>query len=187
MQALYHLWGGVARGATRGLQQLSFLVCVRQSEVHDLETGIEVQEQVLGFEIPVYYTEFVDILNAGYKLLEQLTSLFLGEPTLASVLPLLIDNIVKQLAVLDVLHNQKQVLGRLDDLVELDDVGVPYELQDVDLPGHPLDIRDVDDSRLLQDLDGHWLAREAVRRRLHFAEGAFAQGLPKSTRTYPKM
>jgi hypothetical protein len=37
------------------------------------------------------------------------------------------------------------VPARLYDVVQLDDRGVPDQLQDVDLPGHSLHIRHIDD------------------------------------------
>lgn len=44
-----------------------------------------------------------------------------------------LDDVVEELAVAHILHYQEQLLWCLDDLVQLDDVRVPDQLQDVDL------------------------------------------------------
>ena len=38
------------------------------------------------------------------------------------------------------LHNQKESVLGFDDLIQLDDVRVLYNLEDVDLSGYPLDV-----------------------------------------------
>ena len=55
-----------------------------------------------------------------------------------------LNNIVKQLAVLDVLHDEEEMAAGFDDLVQLDDGRVADKLQDVDLPGNSLHIGHVD-------------------------------------------
>lgn len=91
---------------------------------------------------------------------------------------LALDDVVEELAALHVLHDEEELLGGLDDFVELDDVGVADELQDVDLPRDALHVRHVHDLLLLQDLDRHLLARGDVRRRLHLPERPLPQRLP---------
>lgn len=49
------------------------------------------------------------------------------------------------------------MLGSFNDLVQLDDVGVPDQLQDVDLSRHSLHIGDINDLRLLEYFDGNRL------------------------------
>jgi len=46
-----HLWSGVAGTATGGLEGLALFVHVAESEIHDLELAIEVQQQILGLEV----------------------------------------------------------------------------------------------------------------------------------------
>ena len=53
---------------------------------------------------------------------------------------LFLDDIVEQLAATHKLHDKEQLLRRLDNLEELDDVGMPYKLQDVNLSCDALDI-----------------------------------------------
>lgn len=51
------------------------------------------------------------------------------------------------------LHDQVQVLLRLNDLVDLHDVGVMKLLEDLDLPADALHVLLVLDARLLEYLD----------------------------------
>ena len=57
----------------------------------------------------------------------------------------LLDDKVKKLAVLNIFHDQKQVTRCFDDLVELDDTRMPYELKNVNLSRNALHISNVDD------------------------------------------
>lgn len=93
-------------------------------------------------------------------------------------------DIVEQLPLLDVLHDQEQVLGGFDDLhsshsylVQLDDVGVPNQLENVDLTGYSFDICHVNNPLLFEDLDGHFLLGEGVSAHLNLTEGSFADCL----------
>jgi hypothetical protein len=65
------------------------------------------------------------------------------------------NNIVEKLAILAEFHDEKQFTFCLDDFVELDDVGVPYLFQNLDLPADSLDVLFVFDSRLFKDLNGN--------------------------------
>ena len=51
------------------------------------------------------------------------------------------------------------------------------QFQDVDLPGHALDVGHVDDLLLLEDLDGYLLSGGDVDGWFDFPEGAFAESL----------
>ena len=61
-------------------------------------------------------------------------------------------------------------------LIKLNDIRVSNDLEDVDLPGDPLDVRLVLDLVLLEDLDGDLLARYQMRAQAHFAERALSEG-----------
>ena len=89
----------------------------------------------------------------------------------------MLDNVIEQLTARSVLHDQVELARCLNDLVELDDVGVPDELQDVDLSGHPLNIGHICDPLLLQDLDRNLLIRQSMGAKLDLAKRAFAYGL----------
>ena len=62
---------------------------------------------------------------------------------------LMLDDVVEQLAARRILHDQVEFLVCLDDLVQLNYMGMPDELQDVDFARHALDIGYVDDTLLL--------------------------------------
>jgi hypothetical protein len=171
-----HFGGRVAGRPAGGLEQLDLvgaaepLVGVRQPEVHDLYAPVEVDQQVLGLEVAVHHFQRVDVLDPVQDLLEDAAGLGLGQA-------FLLDDVVEQLALGDVLHHEEQLLLGLDDFVELDDVGVPDELEDVHFPRDALDVCDVHDLALLEDLDGHGLLGEGVVGQLDLAEGALAEGL----------
>ena len=57
--------------------------------------------------------------------------------------------VVEELAVLHELHDEEQLLGGLDYLVELDEVRVADEFEDVDLAGDALDVGHLTDFLLL--------------------------------------
>lgn len=82
---------------------------------------------------------------------------------------------VEQLSSPTKLHDQEEVLGGLNDLVELDEVGVPHQLQNVDLPRHPLDIGDICDLFLLQHFDGDFFVGGLVDGQLDLPESALSQ------------
>lgn len=90
---------------------------------------------------------------------------------------LLLGDVVEELATRAVLHDQEEVLGRLDNLVELDEVRVADQFEDVDLAGDTFDVRYVHDLLLLQHLHCHLLARPLVDRQLHLPERPLAQRL----------
>lgn len=78
--------------------------------------------------------ELVQVFNTTNYLLEKPTCFHFLEL-------LLLNDIVKELTTADVLHDQKQLLGCLDDFKKLNNIGVSYHLQDVDLPRYSLHIR----------------------------------------------
>lgn len=90
--------------------------------------------------------QLVKVLNSALDLLEKLTRLGLGQL-------LLVDDVLEELAAAHILHNQEELLRRLDYFKQLDDVGVPDHLQDFDLPAHSLNVCLLDDLALFKDLD----------------------------------
>lgn len=58
------------------------------------------------------------------------------------------------------------------------------QLEYLNLPGDTFDVRFVQDLGLLQDLDGHLLARQDVRRHLHLPKSALSQRLPEHVVSY---
>ena len=104
---------------------------------------------------------------------------------------MVLDNKLKQLATVSVLHNQEQFGGRgnylyrqLKYFVQLDDVGMTNGSEDLNLSGDASAIGLFLYSRLLEDLDGNLnetpsnlLIGEVVHAQLNFPEGALSDGL----------
>ena len=78
----------------------------------------------------------------------------------------------------DVLHDEKELLGRFDDLIQLDDVRVPNQLQNVNLSADALNICHIKNLVLFQDLDCYHFSCGFVRRQFDLAESALPQSLP---------
>ena len=77
-----------------------------------------VKQQILRLQIPMTNMQFMQILQPTNQLLKQLTSLLLFNPPI-------IYNILKQLSILTIFHHKEQVLGSLNNLIELDDIRMP--------------------------------------------------------------
>jgi len=90
----------------------------------------------------------VQVLNAADNLLEKLAGFFFFQF-------LLLHDVVEKLASADVLHNQKELLWRLNDFKELDDVGVPYQFENVDFTGDSEDVSILGDLPFFKDLHCH--------------------------------
>lgn len=90
----------------------------------------------------------MEVLDSTDDLLEELAGLLLLQF-------LLLDDVVEEFAPTDELHDQEQLLGRLDDFEELDDVGVPDQLQNVNLSSDSLHVSLPRNLALLQDFDCH--------------------------------
>ena len=96
----------------------------------------------------MHNSKLVEILNATDDLLEELASLGLLQF-------LLLDDVVEKLTSADKLHDQEELFRGLDDFKELDDIGVPDKLQNIDFSGDALDISIAGDLTLLQYFDGY--------------------------------
>lgn len=122
--------------------------------------------------------QFMHVLDAVDDLLKDLARRWFAKSTSPSVVLFIFDDMVEEFAVGSVLHDQQQVLGRFDQLVQLDDVGMAHQFQNVDLAGDALDVGSVDYARLVEDFNGYGFVCRDVNSCLHFAEGALAQRLP---------
>jgi hypothetical protein len=76
-----------------------------------------------------------------------------------------------------VFHNEKQLSVRLYNLVELYHVGMAHNLQNLNLPGHPLYVCLVQYFVLLEDLDGNLFPCEGVGAESDLPKGPLTQGL----------
>ena len=129
------------------------LVCIGEAEVDQLESAVEINQQILGFEVAVDNPQLVQILHSCDELPKELTGLMLLQPFLFYYQ-------FEELPLRDVLHHQEELLGSLDDLVQLDHVGMPNLLKDVDFPGHSLHVSHVGNATFLQHLYSHPLASD---------------------------
>ena len=112
--------------------------------------------------------ELMQVLDASDELPEELAGLMLLQP-------FLFHYHLEELPLGHVFHDQEKLLWSLDDLVELDDVGMPDLLQDVDFASDSLDIGHVGNATLLQHLHSHALASDRVDAQLHLPKSALAQ------------
>ena len=78
-------------------------------------------------------TRFVDILNAGNKLLVHSDRRFFVESLMGH-------DIIEELAILAILHDQEKFAFSLNNFVKLDYVRMPNLLKDLDLSAYSLDI-----------------------------------------------
>lgn len=100
------------------------------------------QQYILRLEIPMRNPNPMHILYPINYLMKHPLRL----PLTNSLIP---HYMVEQLTILHVLHNEEELFGCLDDLVELDEVRVTNVLEDVDLAGYALSVRDLGDFLLL--------------------------------------
>ena len=114
-----YLGRGVAGRAAGGFEFLVGGVEVAQAEVDELDASFPVDQDVGGLDVAVRAAELVEVADRLHQLLEELAGLFLREP-----LPAL--DVLAQLALLGELHDEEEVVLRLDDFVELDYVLVAH-------------------------------------------------------------
>ena len=107
----------------------------------------------------------VTVSDTGDDLLEELSSLVLGEPTV-------LDDMIEQLAARHILHDHEDVRGRVDHLVELDDVRVSEELEVLDLATDLSDHVKRLDLVAVEDLYGHCVTCQLVACLFHLAEAS---------------
>lgn len=112
----------------------------------------------------------VNVLDSTDDLLEHFAGFFLIHTLFAH-------NIIEQLSIFHVLHDEKQMLWGFDDFVELDDVWMPYEFEDVHFPRDSLHVGHIHNLILFQNLDCNFLACWDVRGQFDFAERAFPKCL----------
>lgn len=86
-------------------------------------------------------------------------------------------DIVEELSVAAVLHDEEQPLWRFDNLIKLNYGWVSNYFEDVNFSGNSFDIVDVFDFPLAQDLDGNFLPSKDMEALLHFTERALSQRL----------
>ena len=90
----------------------------------------------------MHNSNFMKMLNSIDKLFKKLASFGLFES-------FLFENKLKKFSFWDILHDEKELFGRFNNLIELDDIGVSDLLQDVYLSGDSFNICDVIDFAFL--------------------------------------
>ena len=85
---------------------------------------------------------FMKMFNSIDKLFKKLASLGLLES-------FLFENELKKFSFWDILHDEKELFGRFNNLVELDDIGMSDLFEDVYLSGDSFNICDVIDFAFL--------------------------------------
>ena len=113
--ALNHFRGGITWGATRGFKEFTFFVGVTESKIYNLKRIIVGKENILRFEISMGDVDFPDILNTVDEFVKKLSGFVFLDA-------FVFDNVVKKLTIFHVLHDQHELFGGLDDLIQLDKV-----------------------------------------------------------------
>ena len=110
----------------------------------------------------------MNVLDSTNDLFKHFTSLLLVHSLLAN-------DVVKKLASFHVLHNQKQMLRSLDDLIELDDVWMTNKFQNVYFSRNTLYICHVNDPVLLKNFDCYFFSGGDVGGKFDFAKSALTK------------
>ena len=112
----------------------------------------------------------MEVLNSRNYLLKELARLFLLQP-------LILNDIVEELTARHVLSDEVKLPRGFYDFIELDDVGMPGQLEDLYLSCDSLDVDVLDDLVFLENLNGYFLAREVVSAQLHFPKCTLSNSL----------
>mmetsp|Transcript_60647 Transcript_60647/g.144532 ORF Transcript_60647/g.144532 Transcript_60647/m.144532 type:complete len:268 (-) Transcript_60647:229-1032(-) len=138
-----HLWSCIAGRAARCLKKLLVLERVAETEVYYLDTFALIKKQVFGLHVSVHHVRLVDALHTRQNLVQKPTGILLLGTTV-------LHDVVKQLSAGRVLHDEIQLSGSLNDLVQLYDVPTtPYQLEDVNFTCNSLHISQLLDTLLL--------------------------------------
>uniref|UniRef100_A0A0A9G2V3 Uncharacterized protein n=1 Tax=Arundo donax TaxID=35708 RepID=A0A0A9G2V3_ARUDO len=160
----------ICRCATRRVQQPVLLLALLEgakAKIGHLEVAVLVHKEVLWLQVPVIDTTAVAVVHSPYQLLEVLPRSILleaapGDPA-------------EELAATDILHCKVYLALAGHDLVQLDNIGVPDQAHDGDLPLGLVDHANTQHLLLVNDLDGHALVRRKVPGMVHLGEGALPE------------
>jgi hypothetical protein len=170
---LDHLWCSVTRRATGCLQKLAIPEYIAESKIDNLDVAVIIQKQIFGLQVTVDDVHCMYLLDSCNDLMEKAAGLGLLHSAIGH-------DVIEELATGGVLHDQVKLPSRLNDLIELHDVGMPYKLEDVHLSGHALHICNLLDAVLFEDLHRDSLAGENMSAELYLAESALADGLAQN-------
>jgi hypothetical protein len=110
----------------------------------------------------------MDIFDTGNELLKHSYGSLLMKP-------LVRHNIVKELSILTVFHNQKKLFVSFNYFIELNNIWMSDFFQNFDLSAYPLDILFIFNSIFFEYFDGNFFIGKQMSRQLDFAKGS----LPK--------
>lgn len=92
------------------------------------------------------HTTLMNIFNARDQLQIELASLLLGQPSVTH-------DVIEQLAAIAVLHDHVELFFRLNNFVQLDDIGVADLLENFNFPRDTLDVFLIVNLVFLEDFD----------------------------------
>ena len=145
----------------------------RHAEVHDSRVAPSVHHHVVGFEVPVQDSPFVDGGETPDDLMREREGCRLGGSTHAP------DERRQALAV-HVLHGDELLAARVDEVVDAADVGVGHLTREPDLLHEVLEVLGVRGVPLGQELEGHRLVRAGDPRPGTPRPSRRARGPPRS-------
>jgi hypothetical protein len=119
----------------------------------------------------------VKIINPIYDLLKEAASLRLRHSAFRYY-------VVEELSTTGILHDQVELSFGLDYVVELDNIRMPYHLEDRDLTRDSLNIVHVGDSIFLKNLDCYLLSSQDVLPKFYFSKCSLAQCITKLVVSY---
>lgn len=165
-----HLRRSITGGTTGRFESFTIFISIGESKVNDSDGLIIVNQNIFQFKIPVNNFQFMTVLDTADDLIEYLTSFIL-------IHSLLLDDVVKQFSSTKKLHDQEKIFWRLNDLIQLDDIGMTDKFQDVDLSCDSLNVSDVNDFVFLKYFYGDFFTGRNVSCELNFSEGALTESL----------
>lgn len=98
---------------------------------------------------------FMDVFDARYKLMKHFSCFSFSDS-------FVLDNVIKELALLHELHDQKELFRCFDDFIKLNYMGVPDQFQNVNLATNPLHVSHLCYFTFFQDFDGYLLLRRLM-------------------------
>ena len=111
--------------------------------------------------------QLVKILHSGDDLVKEFEGLRLLNT-------LVLDDVVEELASIRILHDKIELLWRLNDFVQLDDIGMANHLQNMDFPCNSLNIIDILDLVFFENFDRHSFTGKLMHTKFDLAECAFS-------------
>ena len=109
----------------------------------------------------------MNVLDAVYELMKHF-------PGFLFVDTFIFNDVVEKLALLHKLHNQKQLFGGLNDLIQLDEIWMSNKFENMNFACDSFDVGDFADFIFFQEFDCYFLVRMFVYGQPHFSECAFA-------------